>query len=269
MDFGIRAAAAGGRSSGPEARAQSLIEVLEQQLSKHREARGDAGASEAEFVELAMHDLQNAVSLLETSMDSLYVGMTNLRPRELSAVRDARLASRRIQRYIDHLVTSERVTNGMLRVRKSRFPLGPVLRDLVEEYEHYAADWGGRVTVDMDTSAQIVVLADEVLLTRVIQNLVENALRHNRANGRVLVETRVSDGVQVRFCNEGARIAPEQRERVFEKFFASPQMGASGIGLYFARVAVAAHGGTLIIEDDPEWPVCFVLRLPAESLSAA
>jgi signal transduction histidine kinase len=213
-------------------------------------------------VQLAMHDLQNAVSLLEVSMESLHFGMTYLCPREVAAVRDARLASRRIQRYVDHLVTSERLAKGTAGVRRDRVALTDLLMELANEYRHLARSRGCALTVDVDDASRVIALGDEVLITRVLQNLMENALVHGPPGGRVHVIARSSGGAELRFCSEGARIEPERRETIFDKYAGTPRRGGSGMGLYFSGQVARAHGGKLSVEDEVGWPVCFVLRLP-------
>jgi signal transduction histidine kinase len=224
-------------------------------------------SSELEFVELALHDLQNAVALLDASMRYLSADSIVESGESLPAVRDAQLAVRRIQRYIDHLVTSERVSRGAFGSRRRRVAVAPLLQDLVDEYGYHARAWGISLSLDLEKSQDLALFADDVLIRRVFQNLIENALRHNRrGSGRALVQARVDDWLELRFCNEGEPIPTEDRRRIFDKFVGNRRRGTAGVGLYFSRVAIVASGGTITVEDDPDWPVCIVVRLPADGL---
>jgi signal transduction histidine kinase len=211
-----------------------------------------------EFVELALHDLQSAVALLDMSMCTL-----KETPADAPAVRDAQLATRRIQRYIDHMVTAERVSRGAYRMGRRPLALRPILLELVEEYAHHAREWGIHLELEFADSSDLFMLGDEVLLRRVLQNLIENALRHNRQGGRALVRASEVNGPEVRVFNDGTPIRGRARKQVFEKFVSQSDRGSAGVGLYFSRIATAAHGGSLEFEDHTEWPVCIALRLPA------
>ena len=104
----------------------------------------------------------------------------------------------------------------------------------------------------------------------VLTNLLDNALRHTSAGGRVEVraEQRASD-VELSVSDTGEGIAPEHLERVFERFFRadparSRATGGNGIGLTIARAIVEAHGGTLRAESDGSGRGSrFVVALPA------
>jgi signal transduction histidine kinase len=244
--------------------ASGLIRLAKTTAPHLLDAEPRESSSELEFVELALHDLQNAVALLDASMRFLSADTLIDGTESLPAVRDAQLAVRRIQRYIDHLITSERVSRGSFGARRRRVALGPLLRELVEEYGYHARSWGITLSLDLDPKQDLAVIADDVLIRRVFQNLVENALRHNRWGGRALVQATLKDTVELRFCNDGDPIPQEDRRRIFDKFVGNRRRGTAGVGLYFSRVAVIASGGTISVEDDASWPVCFVVRLPAD-----
>jgi two-component system heavy metal sensor histidine kinase CusS len=78
------------------------------------------------------------------------------------------------------------------------------------------------------------------------------------------------DGADCRLSvhNNGAPIDAVDRERIFAKFQQAgaegARLGGWGLGLYFCRMVVEAHGGTITVEDMEGWPTSFVLRVPAE-----
>ena len=97
--------------------------------------------------------------------------------------------------------------------------------------------------------------ADPDALHDAIANLLDNARRH--ANTTVRVQLEQNDGAAVvRVRDDGPGVAPEDRERVFERFSSLDGRGGSGLGLPIARTVARAHGGDLAYESDE-----FVLRL--------
>ncbi|HEX3595141.1 MAG TPA: HAMP domain-containing sensor histidine kinase, partial [Polyangiaceae bacterium] len=138
-----------------------------------------------------------------------------------------------------------------------------LLKDIVADYANHAATSGVALGLDVSGAQSLVLVGDHTLLCRVFQNVVENSLRHAGKGGRVLVEAHVGTSVEIRVCNDGPGIPRADRETIFEKFSGNvAEYGTTGIGLFFCRLAVAAHGGTITVQDTPTWPTCFVVRLP-------
>lgn len=112
------------------------------------------------------------------------------------------------------------------------------------------------------------VRGDASRLQQVVRNLLSNAERH--ADTWIAVSL-VAEGDEavVTVVNDGDRIAPEDRERVFERFVRlddsrTRDTGGSGLGLAISREIVAAHGGTIGAGEDPEGRCRFQVRLPRE-----
>jgi signal transduction histidine kinase len=118
------------------------------------------------------------------------------------------------------------------------------------------------------------VLVDSERIGLVFDNLIGNAIRHSPNGGRIDVRA-VPDGQRVRFevQDQGPGIAPEYRQRIFEKFFRVPGTKGEGVGLglYISREIVLAHGGDMGVESEPGhgsrfW---FTLRVPGAPALAA
>ena len=229
-------------------------------------ARGDPSRM-LEFVELVLRDLQNPVTVLDASMTLLIQGLRSGDPDTRFAMRDAQRAVRRIQQYIDHLVTSTRVSDGSWRLQARRVEVGSLLADLVDEYAHHARACEIDVELDLGRPSTLTAMADDVLLHRAFRNLLESSMRRATSGGSVRVWARGGSVIEVRFCNSGPPATPDEREQMFEKCAgATSGTRKSSIGLHFARLAIVAHRGTVVIEDEPEWPLCFAVRLPIAAI---
>ena len=153
--------------------------------------------------------------------------------------------------------------------------LGPVdllaqARDLTEYFELLADERGVRLTVS-GTAPRVI--GDKAMLRRALSNLLSNAVRHTPEGGSVAIRLRADAGcVSVAVSNEGAPIAAEHLERIFERFYRvdpSRQRGAEGAGLGLAIVQsiVALHGGQVRARSEGG-TTTFEMQLPLASSAA-
>ncbi len=119
------------------------------------------------------------------------------------------------------------------------------------------------LSLDFD---RLAMRLDPELVRRVLQNLVDNALRHNASDGTVRVIGRATDdALELRVIDEGPGIPEGERARVFEKYAqldGGARRSGRGLGLAFCRLAIDAHGGTIAIEANDPHGAVFVVRLP-------
>ena len=105
-------------------------------------------------------------------------------------------------------------------------------------------------------------------LARVVRNLLDNADRHATLTGRGLAADTATDAVELTVDDDGPGIAPDDRERVFERFTRlddgrARDAGGLGLGLSMVKAIVERHGGTVEIDDAPIGGARFAVRLPA------
>ncbi len=122
-----------------------------------------------------------------------------------------------------------------------------------------------------DADTPLVVTGDEPRLRQVIGNLVTNALRHTPPGApfRLGVGATTPGEIIIEVADEGPGLSPEDRERVFERFYrADParsrtESGGTGLGLSIAAALVHAHDGTITVTSTPGRGTTFQVRLPA------
>jgi signal transduction histidine kinase len=98
----------------------------------------------------------------------------------------------------------------------------------------------------------LVAVADPARLRQVVVNLVDNAIRHSPAGGRVSVDASAAQpsGLRLEVSDSGPGIPADERERVFQRFTrGATSAGGTGLGLAIARWAVELHGGAMEVMD--------------------
>lgn len=135
---------------------------------------------------------------------------------------------------------------------------------LFDEAELVAAT--SAVTVDLGAVEPVAIEGDPVALTRLVRNLVDNAVRHARTRIALQVHTEHACAV-LRVSDDGPGIAEADRERVFERFARLDEGrgrndGGTGLGLAIARSVGRDHDATVTVEDGPLSGATFVVRFP-------
>lgn len=121
-------------------------------------------------------------------------------------------------------------------------PVGAWFDMLRKELQPFATN---PVDLTFDAGQGLIVSGDRDQLSRVIANLVTNAVEAMPNGGNVSVTARaVDEGVELEIADSGAGIAPEMLDRVFEPLFTT-RRNSAGLGLTIARQIVEAHGGTV------------------------
>jgi signal transduction histidine kinase len=171
---------------------------------------------------------------------------------------------RRMAAMVQDLLDVDRFERGALTARRARCNLGELLLDVTEEFQRRGDARGTplRLTGDIDVRLPL----DRALFGRVLTNLLVNAFRYGPPGEAVVVGVSLGAGtVELSVINRGPPVPPAARERIFQPFVSldgrQPARG-TGLGLVFCRLAVAAHAGTLAVEDPPGGGAAFVIRLP-------
>lgn len=152
-------------------------------------------------------------------------------------------------------------------LERTQCRLVPLLEDLLEV--EGPACRRARIAVEFSPCEGDLVEVDSVLVQQVFLNLFKNALEalESTEGPRIRIGVVVDDrDVVVRFANNGPLIGPEDRSRLFTRFFttkARPGAEGTGLGLSFSQNVIASHGGSLTLEEDRE--TTFQVRLPRSS----
>jgi heavy metal sensor kinase len=178
----------------------------------------------------------------------------------------------RLARMADQLLLLARADAGALGMQRSDVDLGRLVDESMMRWRPRAVAHGIRIVED---AGHDVVTADPDLLRRVLDNLVDNALRHTPDGGRISVSAHVASGVcTVIVEDSGPGVDSELRATLFERFTRADgarqrETGGAGLGLSLVAAIIAAHGGSIRVEDTTSGGARFVIELPSGARTGA
>lgn len=221
-----------------------------------------------ETTAMLVHDLKSPLSAMTMNLEFALRELTldpSLDPVR-GALEDSRAAGSRLFRMIANLLDIGRGEEGRLVPRRASVDVNDLFERIRQMHAVEACARGVSLTTDLSVSDPLD--GDPELLGRVTENLVENALRYTRAGGRVHLIARQHDrAFELSVANDGPRIEESARKLIFEKYAQGAQPPSvqginRGLGLYFCRLAVEAHGGSITVEEEPGLPTSFRVTLP-------
>lgn len=227
---------------------QRLAESINDGLARLEQAT----ERERRFVADASHDLRNPIAGMRTTLE---VALDEPEPKPL--VEDALRHTERLNDIVVDLLELARLDAG------AEAPVTSV--DLAELVRADIAYRMPSVPIELELEAGLVVTANRLRLSRLLNNLVANAERHARSR-IVVVVARDGEQAVLEVCDDGSGIPEGQRELVFERFARLEESKVrdphgTGLGLPIAREIAAMYGGTLVAASTG-WGARLVLRLP-------
>ncbi len=249
---------------------QELSEELARTSRRLRESRAREErleGSRRELVSWVSHDLRTPLAGLRAMTEALEDGLAEDPARYHHQMRSE---VDRMVRMVDDLFELSRIHAGVLKLSVQRVALGDLVSEALATADPIARERhvrvGGRVEQGLD------LVADPTELSRVISNLVMNAIRHTPEDGIVSIEGRaVPEGVELSVVDGCGGLSDEDMERVFDVGWQggaarspeSSELGrGAGLGLAIVRGIVEAHAGQVAVAN--ESPGCrFRVLLPA------
>jgi signal transduction histidine kinase len=218
-------------------------------------------SSQQEFLADSSHELRRPLTLLRTNMDML--NDPALPPADREAVLREVQAAMRAMSYLvsDLLILSRDPSKG---IQRSPVNFSSLCSETVKAARNRTKD--GRIADQVERD--VGVLGDAERLSQMVSNLLENAIQYGGDNGRIWVRLKSIDGnAHLEVEDEGPGIEPDDRDRVFDRFFRGEAArhdnpDGTGLGLAIVKYIAEAHGGTVGIRSEPGSGSTFVVDLP-------
>ncbi|GAA3149123.1 HAMP domain-containing sensor histidine kinase [Streptomyces rectiviolaceus] len=226
-----------------------------------------------ELVANVSHELRTPIAALRAVLENVVDGVSAADP---ETMRTALKQTERLGRLVETLLDLSRLDNGVVPLRARRFEVWPYLSGVLKEANMVASARAGiasgsgshtrtDVHLHLDvTPPELTAHADAERLHQVVANLIDNAVKHSPAHGRVTVRARrglYPESLDLEVLDEGPGIPESEWHRVFERFNRGshanipPQGpgsdGGTGLGLAIARWAVDLHGGHIGVAESP------------------
>jgi signal transduction histidine kinase len=214
---------------------------------------------------LLIHDLRQPMTGVIGYLDLLEIQTgSQISDSGRSSLAKIRASTHRLIEMINSLLDISKMEAGKLQLVRTPSDLAALAREALAHVEPLRRD---RILECVWPNALPMVAADTVLTVRVIENLIGNAMKFSSPTGKIVVTIEPDENfIRTMVSDNGPGIPPELHSRIFEKFSQvngdNKQRLGTGLGLYFCKLAVEAHGGAIGVDSNPGQGCTFWFTLP-------
>jgi signal transduction histidine kinase len=241
----------------------TALDEMATRLSASLQRHQAAEAQRRDLVTAVSHDLRTPLAGLRAMVEAIDEGVVEDPGTIRRYVVEMRGAVDSLVVLVDDLFELVQLDAGALLTESERARLDEVVQSAIAACDAQATEKGLALETKLDGAASVLC---SPRITRVIQNLLQNAIRHTPADGMVRVEAyRRRDRVEVVVEDSGKGIDSAALGRVFDPFWRGDEARASpgsGLGLALAKRIVEALGGSITVQSEPERGSRFAILLP-------
>lgn len=243
---------------------ESVIWIIVEDISQRKEAE----RLKNEFISTVSHELRTpltsisgALSLLTTNA----VGELSGKAQQLLKI--AQRNSDQLGFLINDLLDIEKLIAGKMDFNVVEFPVSEAITESLENIQNYATE--KNITLNAQELSTTTVKADKQRLAQALNNILSNAIKFSPVNGQIRIWTKPhGQGLRIYVQDEGPGIAPEFRERMFQKFAQADSSdrrskGGTGLGLAITKELMARMEGDVDFTSEAGQGATFWLEVPA------
>lgn len=213
----------------------------------------EAYDKQKQFAADASHELRTPLAVVMASADLLLADKSIENPFLREVIEDLKSEVKKMSKLVSDLLTVARSDNNALKIKIQKIDLGNILEQNVRMMTPLAEK--KNILLIGENFRKVIIQGDEQKIKQLVLILVDNAIKYTPDGGKVTVALENFDDERVIFSvqDSGIGIAPEDQEKIFERFYRvdkarSREMGGNGLGLSIATEILRIHGGRISVK---------------------
>ncbi|MCG6968667.1 MAG: PAS domain S-box protein [Gammaproteobacteria bacterium] len=244
---------------------------IENQLIIAKNEAEKASRTKSEFLSSMSHELRTPLNAI-LGYTQLMLMDEMFSEDQLTSLGEINKAGEHLLHLISDLLDLAKIEAGRMQLNTEQLPLW----EIIEECHHLVLPTAQRRNITIHCSGNqhsgVAVHADRIRLKQVVLNLVSNAVKYNRDNGKINIEVQtLDDVVRVSVQDTGKGIEPQHLNKLFQAFSRlgaeSSAIEGTGIGLYIAKTLIELMQGRIQVESTPGEGTTFLIEIPSSEQS--
>lgn len=220
-----------------------------------------------ELIANVSHDLRSPMSVIQGYIETMVMKgdklSTEERQRYLNIIFKS---SEKLNQLVADLFELSKLEAKQVKLQQERFSMNELLQDTAQQYQLKAAT--KNISLKTDLSKESLINADLAMMQRVIQNLMDNALKYTPENGEVLVRSNLKNGhLEIAITNSGKGIPQDQLPHIFDRYFMLDKekhgIDGSGLGLAIVKKIIDIHDAHISVSSEVDGNTSFKIVMAA------
>jgi signal transduction histidine kinase len=230
-----------------------MLDKLESSISKEKRFASDAS-----------HELRTPVSIISAQVEQTLSGNKRSERDYRQALKKILMESKKMSYIISQLLMFYRGDEGKYELNFEILDLNMIVEEVANEFKGIASDNG--IEINFEVKEKVKIRADQTLITRLLINLIDNAIRFSKKDGKVnIVVFREKDFANIIVEDNGIGISKKDIPYIFDRFYRSDRSRTgqgTGLGLSIVKWIVDMHKGEIKVESEINRGSRFIVKLP-------
>jgi hypothetical protein len=226
------------------------------------------------FVQLVTHDLKTPVARIQGLAEVLLrKAAERLQDRDKETLNAIVNSTDELNRFISSILELSKVESNRLQLQRESKDINQLIERLLENFKAQCRVRNVKLVSSLEPLFPIKI--DAGLISKVVSNLIDNAIKYSPADSTVTVESREIDGtwVEIKITDQGIGMSAEEMENLFTRFYRAKndkttEIAGTGLGLYLTKFFVEAHDGRVEVESEKGVGSTFKLLLPMQAVAS-
>lgn len=222
-----------------------------------------------EFLSNVSHELRTPLTSILAFVETLEDGAIDDQVNNQRFLSVIRKNAERMHHLIDDILELSSIEAGQITIEPKNVLLSPLVNEILVNLSSKANE--RKIKLENKVEADKTVLADKIRLEQMLTNLIDNATKFSRSEGKVTINLEEKESVYlINIADEGEGISSEHLQRIFERFYRtdrarSREIGGTGLGLAIVKHLARLHGGEVSVVSHLGKGSIFTIELPKVS----
>ena len=239
---------------------------LLRELKEANEKLKDMDIRKSAFVSNVSHEFKSPLTVIKESISLVLEGhLGELSQKQKEVLGSGKKHIERLARLVTDLLDLSKIESGKVEIKREKVDIAALTEEILKTYGKDMSD--KKLTLKEEIPQDIgIAWCDRDMLTEVIVNLLNNAIKYTREGGITVRLTGTDDDVRFEIADTGSGIAKENLIKIFDKFerINVEKQEGTGLGLSIAKDIVELHKGKIWVESEPGMGSKFIFILPRD-----
>ena len=218
-----------------------------------------------DFVATLTHDLKVPIVAESNIVEFLLEGkFGEITEKQKVALLNMKASNKELIDLVQILLETYKIKETGISLLKENIALNPFIEEIIAETQPIANN--SNMTINFIPERSLSVMADPIQLTRVIKNLISNAISHSNSSTNIDIKTGELPGfITISIIDYGQGISKDEIKMIFNKYYSAAKKFrkiGTGLGLYLSQQIVVSHGGEITVESEENVRTEFCIKLP-------